>query len=74
MPNAAVTAFLTRIEDDENLRQALVRFAARHGFQFTLRDLAGVDFRSLVAAAPPDQPDDRDGEVDPGFGIGEFPA
>jgi hypothetical protein len=75
MSKAAIAAFLKQVAVDGNLQQALVEFAARHGFKFTPRELREVDLLNLanaISTEPPDEPDD-DSE-DPGFGMGEYPA
>jgi hypothetical protein len=74
MSKEAIAAFLKQVAEDTNLQQALVEFAARHGFKFTLRELGEVDLLSLSGSIPtaPDEPDDD--SVDRGFGMGEYPA
>ena len=74
MSKEAIAAFLKQVAEDANLQQALVEFAARHGFKFSPRDLRDVNFAKLSGSIPavPKAPDDD--SVDSGFGMGEYPA
>jgi hypothetical protein len=74
MSKEAIAAFLKQVAEDANLQQALVEFAARHGFKFSPRELREVDLTNVSGSIPavPDEPDDD--SVDSGFGMGEYPA
>jgi hypothetical protein len=75
MSRADIVAFLRQVAVDRNLQQALVEFAARHGFKFTTRELREVDLISLSNAVPTEPPDELgDDSVDSGLGMGEYPA
>ncbi|UCG86498.1 MAG: Nif11-like leader peptide family natural product precursor [Gemmatimonadota bacterium] len=74
MSKEAIAAFFKQVAEDRNLQQALVEFAARHGFKFTARELGEVDLLTLSGSIPiaPDEP--HDDSADAGFGMGEYPA
>ena len=75
MSKAAIAAFLRELSADGNLQQALVEFAARHGFKFTIRELREVKLLDLADSIPNDAPDEPDDDsVDSGLGMGEYPA
>jgi hypothetical protein len=75
MSKTAIAAFVKQVAEDANLQQALVEFAARHGFRFTSRELREVDLLNVSGAVPTDtQHEPDDDSTDPGFGMGEYPA
>jgi hypothetical protein len=74
MSKEAIAAFLKQVAEDTNLQQALAEFAARHGFRFTPRELREVDLMKLSGSIPAAQQETDDDSVDPGFGMGEYPA
>ena len=74
MSKEAIAAFLKQVAEDTNLQQALVEFAAHHGFKFTPHDLRDADFRKLAGCIPADPEELSDDSVDSGFGVGEYPA
>ena len=75
MSKAAIAEFLTQVAEDGNLQQALVEFAARHGFKFTTRELRDVALLNLSNPIPTEAPDEPDDDsVDSGLGMGEYPA
>jgi hypothetical protein len=74
MSKEAIAAFLRQVAEDANLQQALVEFAAHHGFKFTPHELRELDLLSLSGSIP-SAPEEADGDsVDSGFGMGEYPA
>ena len=74
MSQEAIAAFLKQVAEDSNLQQALVEFAARHGFKFTPRELREVDLLDLSGRIPTASDESDDDSADPGFGMGEYPA
>jgi len=75
MSKAELAGFLRRVAEDGRVQRELIEVAGRHGYRFTLEELAAVDFAGVsdrIAALH--EEDDDEERSDPGFGIIEVPG